>query len=187
MSRADTRALRPPIRARAQGRYEYCHLPEEADFANYEIDYIIAEQRAPSGSIRARTARRRVAKEAAVMDLADYTLEALHQDGACILYRGVRASPTDGGLTRVLVVAPVGKHASPASVRRLEHEYALRTALDPRWAVVPVALVQHQGRPVLVLEDPGGEPLARLLGAPLEVGRFLRLALAIAHTLVLQW
>jgi len=29
---------------------------------------------------------------------------------------------------------------------------------------------------VLVLEDPGGEPLERLLGAPLETGRFLRLA-----------
>ena len=44
MSPADTRALRPHIRARAQGRCEYCHLPEEADFAQYEIDHIIAEQ-----------------------------------------------------------------------------------------------------------------------------------------------
>ena len=44
MSPADTRALRPRIRARAQGRCEYCHLPEEADFAQYEIDHVIAEQ-----------------------------------------------------------------------------------------------------------------------------------------------
>ena len=118
-----------------------------------------------------------------MIDLADCTLEALHQDGACILYRGVRASPTDGGLTRVLVVAPVGEHASPASVRRLEDEYALRTALEPHWAVVPVALVQHQGQPVLVLEDPGGEPLDGLLGAPMEVGSCLRLAIRIATAL----
>ena len=32
---------------------------------------------------------------------------------------------------------------------------------------------------MLVLEDPGGEPLARRLGAPMEVGQFLRLAIGI--------
>ena len=36
---------------------------------------------------------------------------------------------------------------------------------------------------MLVLEDPGGEPLEGLLGAPMEVGRFLRLAIAIAAAL----
>ena len=43
MSPADTRALRPHIRARAQGRCEYCHLPEEADFAHYEIDHVMCQ------------------------------------------------------------------------------------------------------------------------------------------------
>ena len=36
---------------------------------------------------------------------------------------------------------------------------------------------------MLVLEDPGGEPLEPLLGAPMEVGDFLRLAISIAATL----
>ena len=36
---------------------------------------------------------------------------------------------------------------------------------------------------MLVLEDAGGEPLDRLLGAPMEVGRFLRLAIGIAVAL----
>ena len=36
---------------------------------------------------------------------------------------------------------------------------------------------------MLVLEDPGGEPLARLAGPPLEVERFLRLAIDIATAL----
>jgi serine/threonine protein kinase len=36
---------------------------------------------------------------------------------------------------------------------------------------------------MLVLEDPGGEPLDRLLGAPMEVGRFLRLAMGSALAL----
>jgi hypothetical protein len=31
---------------------------------------------------------------------------------------------------------------------------------------------------MLVLEDAGGEPVDRLLGVPMEVGRFLRLAIA---------
>jgi len=35
--------------------------------------------------------------------------------------------------------------------------------------VQPLELVRDAGRAVLVLEDAGGEPLARLLGAPMEV------------------
>ena len=35
----------------------------------------------------------------------------------------------------------------------------------------------------LLLEDPGGEPLERILGAPMEPGRFLRLAIGIASAL----
>jgi hypothetical protein len=38
MSPGDTRTLRPQVRVRAQGRCEYCQLPEEADFARYERD-----------------------------------------------------------------------------------------------------------------------------------------------------
>src|SRR5258708_19391889 len=36
---------------------------------------------------------------------------------------------------------------------------------------------------VLVLEDPGGELLDRLLGQPMELGRFLRLAINLAAAL----
>jgi hypothetical protein len=83
----------------------------------------------------------------------------------------------------LLVVAPVGDHPAPASLRRLEHEYALRAALDPAWAVRPLALVPHQGRPVLVLADPGGEPLTRLLGRPLALPQWLRVAIGLAVAL----
>jgi hypothetical protein len=38
---------------------------------------------------------------------------------------------------------------------------------------------RHQGRTVLVLEDPGGEPLTRLL-KPMEPGAFLQLAIGLA-------
>ena len=60
---------------------------------------------------------------------------------------------------------------------------SLKDELDGTWAVRPVELVREGGRTMLVLEDPGGEPLDRLLGAPLEMGRFLRLAIGIAVAL----
>ena len=65
----------------------------------------------------------------------------------------------------------------------IEHEYSLRADLDPAWAARPLAVTERDGRTVLVLEDPGGEPLERLLGAPLEMGRFLRLAIGIVAAL----
>src|SRR5215510_5232102 len=118
-----------------------------------------------------------------MIDLATYVLEPLHHEGACLLYRGQPQTHTATHLPALLVVAPVGDHPTPASLQRLEHEYAVRAALDPAWAVRPLALGQHQGRPVLVLEDPGGEPLTRLLGRPLALPQGLRLASGLAAAL----
>src|SRR5204862_7325331 len=115
-----------------------------------------------------------------MMDLSNCTLESHHEDDQVILYRAVHASPANAVDRRVLVVEPAGEYVSPATFARLEHEYSLASELDPRWAVRPVKLQRYRGRAVLVLEDPGGEPLARLLGTPIEVGTFLRLAISIA-------
>jgi len=56
----------------------------------------------------------------------------------------------------------------------------MKDELDGSWAVRPLEFVRDGGQTMLVLEDPGGEPLEWLLGAPLEVEEFLRLAIAIA-------
>ncbi len=82
-----------------------------------------------------------------------------------------------------LVAGPVAEHPSPVSLGRLAHEFALRDELDPAWAVRPVALVQESGRTLLVLEDPGGEPLVRRLGSPLDLAQALQLAIAAAAAL----
>ena len=71
----------------------------------------------------------------------------------------------------------------PATLDRLAHEYGLKDELDGAWAVRPLELVRERGRTMLVLEDPGGEPLERLLGQPMEVGAFLRLAIGIVAAL----
>jgi hypothetical protein len=64
-------------------------------------------------------------------------------------------------------------------LERLEHEYALRDELDSGWAARPLALFYHDDRMMLVLEDPGGEPLDRLLGQPMDLTLFLRFAVGV--------
>jgi hypothetical protein len=74
------------------------------------------------------------------------------------------------------VLAPASERPTPAIIARLEHEYSLRDELDSDWAVRPLAFSRGAGQPMLVLEDPGGEPLDRLMGRPMELGRFLHVA-----------
>jgi PAS domain S-box-containing protein len=93
-----------------------------------------------------------------------------------MLHRG-----SGDGLPPVLLA--VAKDASHASLERLEHEYALRAELDASWAARPIALSRYNDRWTLVLEDPGGEPLDRLLDEPLEARGFLQLAIPLTNAL----
>ena len=86
----------------------------------------------------------------------------------------------------LLAVAPTAEPPSPQSLRRLEHEHSLAAELEPAWAAKPLALTRYQGRTILVLADPGGEPLDRILEReeqPLDLARFLRLAINLATAL----
>jgi predicted ATPase/signal transduction histidine kinase len=65
----------------------------------------------------------------------------------------------------------------------MEHEYSFKAELDPVWAVRPLALASHEGRTMLVLNDPGGEPLDRLLEKPMELTQFLRAAVGLSAAL----
>ena len=87
----------------------------------------------------------------------------------------------------LLAVAPTAEQPLPQSLRRLEHEYSLAAELEPAWAAKPLALTRHEGRTILVLADPGGEPLDRVLEQdgeqPLDLARLLRLAINLATAL----
>src|SRR5246500_1615808 len=83
----------------------------------------------------------------------------------------------------VLVLATASEQPTAETLRRLEHAYSLREALDPSWAVRPLELVHYDGRPALLLGDPGGQLLERLLGQPMELPRFLRIAISVAVAL----
>src|SRR5246127_2162586 len=112
-----------------------------------------------------------------------YVLVPLREAADFILYRGQQ----HGDPSPILAVAPATKHPSPQSLRRLEHEYSLASELDPAWAAKPLALTRHEGRTLLVLQDPGGEPLDLVLereqGQPLDLTRFLRIAIGLAAAL----
>ena len=83
----------------------------------------------------------------------------------------------------MLLVTPAADHPSRSTVDHFGHEYELKDELESAWAVRPLDLVRDTGRTMLVLDDEGGEPVNRLRGAPMEVGRFFHLAIAIASAL----
>ena len=107
------------------------------------------------------------------------SFHVLWEDAERVLCRRWR-DDVNGDRNTVLAVLPAAEHPTPGSLNRLAHEYELRDELDGAWAVQPLELGHERGRRMLVLEDPGGEPLDRLLGAPMEVTCFLRLAIGIA-------
>src|SRR6202049_3302818 len=115
-----------------------------------------------------------------VIELKKYLFETLREDEEFAFCRGRR---DDGELPTILLVALVSEHPVPAILERLEHEYSLRDELDSDWAARPLTLVRRAGRPMLILEDAGGEPLDRLLGQPMELSRFLRFAVGLAAAL----
>src|SRR6202790_1120293 len=114
-------------------------------------------------------------RPALVKELSSYAFSPL-REGDIALYRG-----SGNGLAPILLVA--AEETSLGCVERLEHEYALKAELDADWAARPVVLARHNDRMALVLEDPGGAPLDRLLGRPLDVSHFLRIAIRLAWAL----
>src|SRR4051794_35261513 len=118
----------------------------------------------------------------AAFNAANVKLQELWADGECALCRGQRAGEL-GAAARVLVLRLTAERPRPASVERLAHEFGLKDQLDGAWAVPPLQLIPDGHPMMLVLQDPGGEPLDRHLGGPLEIPRFLKLAIASASAL----
>jgi PAS domain S-box-containing protein len=114
---------------------------------------------------------------------SEFVLEVLRKGSDFTLCRGRQ----NGNSLPVLVIAPTPEHPSPQSLRRLEHEYSLAAELDPAWAAKPLALTRHEGRTILIVTDPGGEPLDLVLGRDqerrLDLTRVLHIAVGLASAL----
>ena len=110
-------------------------------------------------------------------------LEPLREEADFTLYRGRELSKQ----TPVLALAVATERPSPQSLRRLEHEWSLASELNAAWAAQPVALTRHLGRAVLILKDPGGELLDRVIEQrkdhPFDLPRFLRIAIGLTSAL----
>jgi PAS domain S-box-containing protein len=109
----------------------------------------------------------------------DKSLRVLWEDGERVFCRRERVNDD----YRTLAVLPAAEHPTPATLDRFAREYGLKDELDSAWAARPLELIREHGRIMLVLEDTSSEPLDQMLGAPMEVGSFLRIAVAVAAAL----
>jgi len=108
--------------------------------------------------------------------------QPLWEDGERIFCRGWRDGD-EGHRIAVLIVELAAGPPTPGALDRLAHEYGLTDELSIAWAARPLEMVREPGRTLLVLEDPGGEPLERLPGRPMALESFLPLAIGISTAL----
>ncbi len=106
--------------------------------------------------------------------------EELHVDGDLILYRAFENTDRTRPL---LVLAFSSDRPTPLGIAKLENEYGHREQLKPDFAAQPLRLVCVNGQTFLVLQDPGGEPLNRMMGRPMDPLAFLRLSIELAQEL----
>jgi PAS domain S-box-containing protein len=114
------------------------------------------------------------------VEMSEYVRECLREDEEFILYRA-RASAAEVPSVLLLTLASIRPRLE--SLKKIEHEYSLCRDFDTTWAVRPLALSQCKGQKALVLEDPGGEFLHRLIQGPMEIKQFLRIAIGLSTAL----
>ena len=95
----------------------------------------------------------------------------------------LRRDDAKGDRYAFMPVISDAEHSTQEGMNRLIHEYELKDYLDAAWALRPTELVRESGRTMLVVDFAGGKPLDRLIRQPMEIGRFLRLAVAMAAAL----
>lgn len=118
-------------------------------------------------------------RQAAPLDLSDHLLERLREDADSGLYRA-RDRVTGGTM---LLVLPSPRQFMSQVLERFERESRLASGLDPAWAIQPIGLGSVNGRPALILHDPGGLPLEAMLGRPMALKPFLSIAVSVAAAL----
>src|SRR5580692_12653082 len=121
-----------------------------------------------------------MAERPASLEISEYAGECIREDQEFILYR---SHANTAEMRSILLLTPASMRPRQESLKKLEHEYSLRRDFDSAWAVRPIALSQWNGREALVFEDPGGEFLHRLIGAPMETRQFLRIAVGLSSAL----
>lgn len=112
----------------------------------------------------------------------DGSLTVLWEDAERVFCRLSR-DDAQGHRHAFLPVVGGAEHPTLESINRLTHEYELKDDLDSAWALRPLEFVRERGRTMLVVEYTAGEPLERLMREPMEIGRFLQLAVSLTGAL----
>ncbi len=108
--------------------------------------------------------------------LQGYGIELLSDDGRTSLFR---CCPDHAGETFLIRCTNQTGHAGDP----LTHEMQMAPHLGPEWAVQPIALSDIDGRPVLRLSDPGGMAFDKVIDKPVDLQKFLSIAINIAGAL----
>lgn len=109
------------------------------------------------------------------MDAKYVIREVLSRSNRAVVYRGIRVA--DG---KPVVLKVLAAQHRPQHLTWLKNEHEIGALLGDRSAVRTLGLETYEGRLALVMEDFGGASLSGLLGAPMELARFLPLAIGIA-------
>jgi serine/threonine protein kinase len=113
--------------------------------------------------------------------LSGYALESLREDREIGLFR---ARPLDSAQRdRLLVIDVASPSLTPSAAQQIQNEYRLADELESAWALRPHALLSEGGRAIMLVEDPGGQLLQRLLAQPMEPLRGLRIAISLTAAL----
>ncbi|WNG14775.1 AAA family ATPase [Cystobacter fuscus] len=116
-----------------------------------------------------------------MLDIPGYkVLGTLRATGSNVLFHAVREA--DG--VPVILKTPMTPSPGASEHERYRREFAILQRLrDVRGVPRPYAHERIHERPVLLLEQVQGEPLSEATGQPMEVSRFLSLALSLVSTL----
>ncbi|EPX64836.1 serine/threonine kinase [Cystobacter fuscus DSM 2262] len=116
-----------------------------------------------------------------MLDIPGYkVLGTLLAKGSNVLFHAVREA--DG--VPVILKTPLAPSPGASENERYRREFAILQRLrDVRGVTRPYAYERIHERPVLLLERIQGEPLSEATGQPMEVSRFLSLALSLVSTL----
>ncbi len=108
-----------------------------------------------------------------------YTVgKILHAGSRGALCRATRSADGASVLLRL-----VPEQYRPQHVERLRRDFRISGQTGLACVARPLALDMCEGRPALVLEDHGDDPLECLLEAPLPVPEFFRIALAVTEAM----
>ncbi|WNG39856.1 AAA family ATPase [Archangium violaceum] len=116
-----------------------------------------------------------------MLDIPGYRiLGTIRATGSNVLFQAMREA--DG--LPVIIKTPMTPSPGPGESERYRREFAILQRLrDLRGVASPYACERIRNRPVLLLEQVQGQPLSDSTGQPMEVSRFLSLALSLVSTL----